>query len=358
VLLLKSMTAMLASLAGLLLASPVSPPRSNSPVSEAEWKAMLARHANGGVIELGHRRVAFVRQQFQPRGQVTIRGGVFGPVVLDHWRNVVFDGSEFVGAPGTPRFQSLIDAYAPERLVIRNCHFTGYKGEDGALSVRGPMIRSGEDVTIERSTFEDMVGNLGFVRSNRVRFRDNELRRIREGVQIVGGDDIVIEHNRFEDFQPAPGDHPDAIQIFMTGLKPNEPGVQDLTIRGNLIVAEGKAQAIFATGGGDRLGTATGYARFTIENNVIVGAAWHGITAVNVAGLTVRGNRLYRIADVDKYDSRLTAAGMDVVVQDNEANAFILKDDVKQARNRKVGPSKAARIDAVIAEWTAQNRPK
>jgi len=354
VVLLKSITAMLASLAGLMLASPVSPPRAGGPVSEAEWRAMLARHANGGVIELGQRRVAFARQPFQPRAQVTIRGGVFGPVVLDRWHNVVFDGSRFVG---TPPGQALIDAYAPERLVIRNCRFTGYRGEGGALFGRGPVIRGGHDVTFEHSTFEEMQGSLGFIQVDRVRFVDNDFRRIREGIQIVGGRDILVEGNRFEDFQPSPGDHADAIQVFTTGLKPDQPAVQDLTIRGNLILADSKTQGIFATGGADRLGTGTGYERFTIADNVIVGASWHGITALNVAGLSVHDNRLFRTADVDKYDNRIFASGQDVVVQDNEANAYILTDSVKQARNRRGGPSKASRINSVVAEWVAKHRP-
>jgi hypothetical protein len=358
VVLLKSMTAMLASLAGLLLASPVSPPGTGGAVSQAEWRAMLARHRNGGVIELGQRRVDFVRAPFQPRAQVTIRGGVFGPIQLDQWRNVVFDGSRFAGPPGTPVYQALIAANEVQGLVIRNCRFTGYRGDDGVLAVRGPLIRGGRDVTIERSTFEDMTGNIALIRARDVRFRDNEIRRIREGVQIVGGGNIVIERNRFEEFIPGPGDHPDGIQLFMNNLKPDEPGVQDLIIRDNLFLAAGKAQAIFVTGGKERLGTGLGYERFTIEGNVIVGAAWHGITAPFVSGLTVRGNHLFRIADSDKFDSRLTAGGQDVVVQDNEANAFILADGVRETGNRRIGPSKAARIEALVAQWMAKYRPQ
>jgi hypothetical protein len=362
VVLLKSITAMLASLAGLLLASPVSPPDSpvgnTGPVSEAEWRALLARHQGGGVIDLGQRRVAFVRQQFQPRAQVTIRGGVFGPIQLDQWHNVVFDGSRFAATGGAPAFQSLLVAVDSEKLVIRNCRFTGYRDDKGVLAERGPLIRGGRDVTIERSTFEDMAGNIALVRAHQIVFRDNEVRRIREGIQIVGGGDILIERNRFEEFVPGPGDHPDGVQLFTAGLKPDEPATQGLTIRNNLFLAASKAQAIFAGDGKDRLGSGLGYERFTIEGNVIVGASWHGITAPNVTGLIVRDNHLFRTAGVDKYDSRIMAGGENVVVQDNEANAYILADGVKESRNRQAGPSKAGRIDSVIAEWMAQYRPQ
>jgi hypothetical protein len=356
VLLLKSVTAMLASLAGLLLASPVNPAPDTGPISEVEWRTMLARHQNGGVIELGHRTVAFARQSFQPSAPVTIRGGVFGPVELDRWHNVTFDGATFIGPPGTIAFQSLLVAAAPEKLTIRNCRFTGYQAEDGQLRVRGPSIRGGHDVTIERSTFENMAGNLGLVRSTAVRFRDNELRRIREGIQIQGGSDIVIERNRFEEFIPYKGDHPDAIQLFTTGLGPGESAAHDVVIRNNLILAGGKAQGVFAGDEKNLQATGLGYRNFTIENNVIVSAAWHGITTGHVDGLTIRGNRLFRIAGTDTMDSRITARGANITLEDNDANAFILADGIKKSHNRQTGPVRAGQVQSIIAQWMAQFR--
>jgi len=353
----KTMAVMGASLAGLMLASPVE--RANTgPVSSAEWKALLARHQGGGVIDLGQRQVEFTRQSFQPRAPVTIRGGVFGVVQLDNWRNVTFDGGTFAAPPGTPFVQAVLAAASPRKLTIRNCRFTGYQADNGALVVRGPLIRNGQDVTIERSTFENMTGNIAFVRSNGIVFRNNQLRRIREGIQIQGGGNILIEHNRFEEFMPAKGDHADAIQLFTAGLGPNEQAAHDITIRDNLILAGGKAQGVFA---GDELklaGQGRGFRNFTIENNVIVGAAWHGISAPHVAGLTVRGNRLFRVSGSDKYDSRIWAGGSDVTVEGNTANAYILADNVKEARNRKAGPSQAAKVQGIIAEWTAQRGPQ
>jgi hypothetical protein len=362
VVLLKSATVFLASLAGLLLASPVSAPTNSGgsarpargPVSEAEWKALLASHQKGGVIELGDRTVAFGRQVFRPSAPVTIRGGVFGPIVLDGWRNVTFDGATFSGPPGTPAVQSLIVASNAERLTIRNCRFTGYQAEDGQLHVRGPSIRNSQNVTIEGSTFENMAGNLGLVRSTGVRFRNNELRRIREGIQIQGGGDILIEGNLFEQFMPSKGDHPDAIQLFTTGLRPGEVAAHDIVIRNNLILAGGKAQGVFA-GDEKRLGAqGLGYRNFTIENNVIISAAWHGITTGNVDGLTIRGNHLFRVAGTDTMDSRITAGGANITLEDNDANAFILADGVNGPRNRRTGPVKAAQVQSIIARWKAQ----
>jgi len=354
--LLKPFVAMIASLAGLMLGSPVSPVPDAGPITELEWKALLARHQRGGVIDLGQRQVAFARQAFRPTAPVTIRGGVFGPVELDSWRNVTFDGGTFVGPEGAPKFLSLLVASNPEKLTIRNCRFTGYQAETGELRVRGPSIRNGREVTIERSTFENMAGNLGLVRSTGVIFRDNELRRIREGVQIQGGGDILIERNRFEEFIPYTGDHPDAIQLFTTGLRPGEAAAHDITIRNNLILAGGKAQGVFAGDEKKLEAQGLGYRNFTIGNNVIVSGAWPGITTGHVDGLTIRDNRLFRVAGADKMDSRITAGGANITLEGNDANAFILSDNVKEKRNRRVGPSKAAQVQSVIAQWMAQFR--
>jgi hypothetical protein len=269
---------------------------------------------------------------------------------------VTLDGASFVGPEGAVKFLSLLVASNAEKLTIRNCRFTGYQAETGELRVRGPSIRNSRDVTIERSTFENMAGNLGLVRSTGVIFRDNELRRIREGIQIQGGGDILIERNRFEEFIPYTGDHPDAIQLFTTGLRPGEAAAHDVIVRNNLILAGGKAQGVFAGDEKKLEQQGLGYRNFTIENNVIVSAAWHGITTGHVDGLTIRGNRLFRIAGTDKMDSRITAGGANITLEGNDANAFILGDNVKEKRNRRIGPSKAAQVQSVIAQWMAQFR--
>ncbi|HYZ47568.1 MAG TPA: hypothetical protein VE567_01600, partial [Sphingomonas sp.] len=121
-----------------LLASPMPPQDPSAPISQSEWKAMLARAQNGGVIDLGKRRVDFARIVFQPAARVTIKGGVFGPVTLDKWRNVTFDGATFEGPPGTPEVQSLMLAYEPQHLTVRNCRFSGYRRRPASFGSSAP----------------------------------------------------------------------------------------------------------------------------------------------------------------------------------------------------------------------------
>jgi hypothetical protein len=322
-----------------------------------EWKSLLGRARPGSVIELGKRRVEFAPVPFAPSANVTIRGGVFDQLVLNGWRNVTFDGAVFEGAEGTSENQFLFVANKVENLNLRNCRFTGYEAPDGKLHVRGPSIRESRNVTIERCTLERLAGSANFVRTDGARFQDNHLKTIREGLQIVGGRTIAIERNLFEDFRPFGQDHADGVQFFTTGLsRPGDTAARDVTIRDNLIIAAGKAQGIFSRDEIDLAASGRGYQRFLIEGNVVIGAGWHGITAAKIDDVRIRKNRLFRVDDVDTMDSRISVNGGSGLVEDNEANAFILKGSVGEGKNRSKRSSPKREVDEVIANWKARFR--
>jgi hypothetical protein len=219
---------------GLILAVP--PASLPIDVSQREWKLMLQAVQKGGVIELRGRRVDFARLPFQPLNPVTIKGGIFGPITLDGWRNVAFEGATFVGIPGTVEHISLVTAYNPENLTLKNCRFFGYTG----------AILGGRRVAIEDSHFIGLSGFTKFIRTDGVRFVRNDLKNIREGLNISGARNILIEENLFEDFKPHRGDHTDAIQFFSAGLNlDRDVAAADVIIRRNLIKANGVAQGIF-----------------------------------------------------------------------------------------------------------------
>ena len=341
----------------LLLASPTPPVAPNARVSPLEWQTMLARVRGGGVLNLGQRRIDAVPQAFQPTAPVTIKGGVFGPVTFSNWKNVTLDGAQFVGPEGTPTDLPLMVADSVENFTVRNARFTGYATADGQLHVRGPSVRESRNVTIEHSRIEGLAGFSNIVRTDGARFADNDLKTIREGLDIVGGRNIVVERNRFEDFRPFGGDHADAVQFFTTGLtRPGETAARDVTIRDNLIIAAGHAQGVFSGDEADLAASGRGYARFTIEGNIVIGAGWHGITAWQIDDVTIRNNRLFRVKGEDTMDSRIAISGGSGTMSGNEANAFILKAPVQQAGNKQQGELPRARIDAVIAEWMARFR--
>lgn len=370
--LLKLSLAAATGLAALLLASPVPPTRlaqvqpasslkgqssRSGPVTGADWPALLAQGQRTGMIDLGDRPVAELPRTIQSDKPLTIKGGRFGPVELENWRNVTLDGGRFEAPAGADENQSLLVAYNPEDLTIRNARFTGYETPEGKLMVRGLSIRGGHNIAIEHSTIEHMATGSGFIRTDGVRFLDNDVRDIREGLDVQGARNLVIERNRFEQFHPFEGDHADAIQIFTTGLtQPGDTGSRDIMIRDNLMLLNSKAQGVFA---GDEIGlggTDRGYARFRIEDNIVIGAAWHGITVRYTDGLIVRDNRLGRLEGSDIYDSRIDLDGKSVVVEGNEANEFIFHNAVKERSNSKFGPLPARAINAVVADWVKRFR--
>ena len=351
-----ALAAMAALISSVMLSSPTPPSSSTAPVSQVEWKAMLAGAKAGGVINLGKRRVDFARQVFQPSAPVTIRGGTFNAVVLDAWHNVTFEGTRFEGTPDMVDFLNIVVANKPENLFFRNCYFTGAT-RDGQYIVRGPSLREGRNVGIEHSLFERMAGFTNFVRSDGVRFADNDMREIREGLDIVGGRNIIIERNRFQDFRGVGNDHPDGIQFFTGGLtRPDDIAARDVVVRNNLIDAAGKAQGIFLRDELNLAESGRGYQRFLIEDNIVISAGWHGITVQQIEDATIRNNRLFRVRGVDTMDSRLSLVDGTGTVSGNEANAYILRGKVKEGRNKQQTDSPRSQIDAVIAEWVTQFR--
>ncbi|MBA2920743.1 right-handed parallel beta-helix repeat-containing protein [Sphingomonas sp. CGMCC 1.13658] len=275
---------------------------------------------------------------------------------MDQWSNVTFEGSRFKAPVGAPAHQALVDAFQPQNLELSNCYFVGYEGEGGELRTRGLLIRGGLNISVRHSTFEIMAGSNSFILSNGVQFIANRMTRVREGVQFKGGGNILIESNRFDNFQPFLGDHPDAIQFFTAGLtNPTDLASHDVLISGNLIIAADQSQGIFLADQNSLQSSGRGYKRIAIRRNIIVGAVWHGITAAPVDSLTIVGNRAIRQSGRDVRGNRITAAGREVILEDNEASEFKIAQSVRNHGNRTLGPLSAQRINAVIAEWTQAN---
>lgn len=351
------LTGVSALASSVMLASPA--PVAQGPVTAAEWSAMLIRAEKGGTINLGGRRVEFVYRPFQPTAPVIIKGGVFGPLKISEWRNVTFDGAHIQGTPAMDVLGIALMASQVENITFRNCRFTGFVAPNGELGMRGFSVRDSRNVTVEKCRFENMAGYSHFFRTEKARFADNDLSVIREGLDVMGGRDIVIERNHFEDFRAAEGYHNDGIQFFTTGLdRPGDIATRGAIVRDNLFVLHGKAQAIFTHDEIKLAGSGRGYADFLVENNVIIGAAYHGITSSFIDGIIIRGNRIMRLRGVDPYEGRITIHGGSAVVENNEVNRLIPSSTTRASRNRTVQDSPAADVDAAVAAWKTRFRPQ
>jgi len=344
--------------------TPISDPSTatGTPVSAAEWTALLQAAQPGSTIDLGTRRVTFAR--FRGLSDVTIRGGVFGFIVLDNWKNVTFDGTRFEAAPEervmTGNIPPYIDAYSPDGLAVRNATFVGYTDAAGNLAAGSLRIRGGNNVTIANSSFHDLNNSLAFIRTTNAQVTDNSFAYIREGLQLVGASNVVVARNTFGPFRPASGDHPDGVQFFTTGLTlADDHGVRNALIEDNQFdPGEGyRAQGVFM---GDELNLAAlgrGHSDITIRNNVMIGTGWHGIAAgTAIPNLLIENNKLLiRLGADGVTDNWILVKAGGGIVRNNYAGSITLAPDVVASGNvsvkRAATDSEITNALTVLAQW-------
>ena len=337
--------------------SACSAQSADAPLSGKEWVALASAAKPGAVIDLGKRRVTFNR--IRELHDVTIKGGVFGTVILDKWRNVTFDGTRFEAAPAERVMKGFVgpyvDAYAPERLTFRNATFVGYVDAAGDLTGGGIVTRGGRDVMVSGTTFRDL-GTVGtFTRTVGVAFTGNTLANIREGVRLVGASKATIARNRMGPFKPTKGDHPDGIQFFTAGLnQPDDRAAHDVLIEGNLIDPgpDAHVQGVFIGDEAKLNASGRGYANITIRDNVLIGTGWHGIAiGPHGPGLTIEGNRLLIRHNGDRVtDNWIMVGEGGGVVRNNVAGSLKLARGVTASGNKQV---KSPALDKDIAAATA-----
>lgn len=322
-------------------------------ITAAQWIALVKSTKPGGVIDLGDNDVEFQRT---PLTNVTIKGGRFRDITIDAWRNVTFDGSHFELKSSKGEYRILALAYEPDGLTFRECTFRGAEYE-GVLQVVSMSIRGGRNVTVERSRFDHIGNFIAFHRTEGVKFIDNDLSDIREGVQIIGGSRAVISGNRIGPFRPSGADHSDGVQLHTAGLT---QAAQDVLIENNLIIssAQGRAQCIFMRDEGNTHAAGKGYARITVRGNRCVGTGWHGITAVDpIEDLVVDGNVLLQIDGPDAVKNNWIMVGNGRVTN-NRASLLQLGQNVQKSGNITTGKARQREANALIAEWLASNRGK
>ena len=130
-----------------------------------------------------------------------------------------------------------------------------------------------------------------------------------DGIDVAMSQRVVIDHNRCMDFHPAPGAHPDCVQLWS---KPNFSPVSDVTITNN--VAIGDMQGFTAFDGP--------YDRITIEHNFAHVTNYHGIALFDCRHCAVRHNRVESMRNPYAREVRAwikVVGGTDVINCDNLA---------------------------------------
>ena len=327
-----------------------------APITAAQWTATVAAAKPGTVIDLGTQRVTFAR--VKGLHDVTIKGGVFGAIILDNWSNVTFTGTTFSPLPAdrvlTGYAPPLMDAYSPVGLTITNVTFTGYTDSLGNLQPHAIKLRGGSNVAISGSTFQSVGAAVSFERTAGGSFTGNTLSMVREGIDLAGATNITISGNRIGPFRPAAADHPDAIQMWTQGLTlPTDTAARNILIENNLVDpgVGYRSQGVFM---GDELnlaGQGRGYDAITIRGNVFVGTGWNGIAFGGGTNLLVENNTLLvRLGPDGVTDNWIYAKAGTGTVRNNVAGSFNLPATIATSGNTA---SKTPATDAQIAAATS-----
>lgn len=171
---------------------------------------------------------------------------------------------------------------------------TGRPGPIGRAQDKLLLVRDSRDVGITRSEFTNSFTAISLLDTHNATVTGNYLHHLRmDGVRGGGNSHIVIAENVITDFAPAPGDHPDAIQMWTSR---QGSAASNITIRGNIIDrgAGAAMQGIFLRD--EKSGLP--YRDVVIADNIVIGAMYNGIAVLSKSpSLVVKDNVVARFPD-------------------------------------------------------------
>lgn len=236
-------------------------------------------------------------------------------------------------------------------IRMRGMVITGVPGGGLANEANGLRIRDSRGVQVADSRFLELRNGIVADGSSHMAISDNRFDRIRiNGILSNSASASTIARNRIASFYPEEGDHPDAIQIFTSGVR-----TSGLTIADNLLISNGagQMQGVFIS---NNVGTRSLLDRITITGNVMSGTMWNGIAAFQAANLTVTSNKLYSnpTAEAPRTWVRLEEVST-ASVRGNLAAGFIYSDvSALSAASNKVQLTNSGAASA-IANWDLAN---
>lgn len=213
------------------------------------------------------------------------------------------------------------------------------------------FVRKSSDIEIADSFFTRHWHGISFLDVDNMRVRDNEFTDLQtDGIRGGGVSNFEVTRNVLASFHPAPGDHPDGIQLWST----NEtiPG-RHIRIEGN-IVARGSGsptQGIFIR---DTFGHLP-FEDVTIRGNLIIGSMYNGIAVNGVRGLHIEDNEVVALPDAKSW-IRIDK-GADVEMKRNRAMLFLVEGRAvaDPFANERTTPADGP-IGPLLRAWLARHR--
>lgn len=206
--------------------------------------------------------------------------------------NVTFSSDAFVGTATTTEstvpFEGLSTS-GSTNTTISNCTFQYLENGIGDAQNNG--------ITISSNSFSDMYG---------------------DGIDNAGSSNVKILTNNFTNMALGTTEHPDCIQFWTTN---QTTAGSNITIDGNTysIGSGNAAQGIFISDQKDDLT----YQNVTIENNVMVGTGWNGITLEDASNVLVENNTLQSVTSTGQLSRITVAGGVSGVIEDNKIGQLV-----------------------------------
>lgn len=250
--------------------------------------------------------------------------------------------------PGERDFTATIKVAGADHLKLEKLFIHGSLNDNPDDDGRGLVVVQSQAVTVADSQFRDLRVGVVFDKCKSVQVSGNVFEDMRsDGGNFADCWAVRVVGNRFSDFHPIKGDHPDAIQFWMTG---KGIGSGDIIVRDNVIL-QGSGigpQGIFVSDARD--GKYTGV---DITNNLVysndfyLGIFVSGVVAPKIFGNTVlsmpKDGKFLRIA---VFNSDSPVIESNIAEQIDVDNKVMSQPGSNMIVNRDRSPNKLSMVGA------------
>ncbi len=249
---------------------------------------------------------------------------VFSTLAISNANGVSIAGVTFTPKDDVKFANGLTLRGCDDVTLTNNTFVGGATGMD--MLQRGLLIDRSSNIVVHGNDFSGLMRGAIFSESTDITITGNTLHDLRsEGFNFAGAKNVEIAGNDLRDFYPVAGDHADFIQFWTRGTTTVS---ENIHIHDNVMIQAKtglSVQGIFMDND-DRVP----YRNVVIEDNLIQSGAPRGILVEQAIGVKVVNNTALAVTGSDYKLNIAITDSQDVVVSNNTANAFTLKDNADQ----------------------------
>lgn len=245
----------------------------------------------------------------------------FDTVLVNSSSNITFAGLDIGRALSSsePNYTPMSRVNSSQNITFDGVKIHGSLDGDASNDGLGLSINYSTGVTVKNSEFTQNGNGMIFDHSLNILVQNNNMHGMRsDAMDFSSSSQVRIDGNTYRDFQPATGDHPDAIQFWNLS---STSSVHDIIITNNVVLAGDSRgpQGIFMADNGGYA-----YQNVLIQNNLIfTGGQYNGIMVSGANGVQILGNTVTSPGN----DSLMAWIRLDAVtsglVQDNVTDKIV-----------------------------------